>query len=220
MKNVILVLILSFLTFNTFGQKQYTDKKEYESALKYYNDAKDSYENYIKKLNYFKNYKFPKSKNYPPNGDIWYVTYFKKDLESLGVRLDNNETRLHKNVTPDDSLYINFIEVDDSPYLLIKVTNQKMGNDKYEFCCKTLQFKHPGKKPIYVEKKDSVKINVSVIKEEKKEPTQVVIKEPIKKEVKPSKYLMPDGKRYSYENLIRIYPSMSNNKVFSSYFGN
>lgn len=216
MKNVILFLLLFFCLTKSFGQKYYTDKKEYESALKYYNDAKDSYDNYIKKLNYFKNYKFPKSKNYPPDGDSWYA-YFKTDLESLGVRFDNNEIRLHKNIPPKDSLYINFIEVNDSPFLLVKVTNKKLSSSEYKFCCKTLCFDYPGKKPIYVEKQVPKKDEIVIIKENKIDSLKVVTINPIEYKIK-TLYLMPNGVRYSYENLIKVYPSMSNSKVFSSYF--
>lgn len=220
MKKVILFLLLLVNSAPIFGQKYYTDKKEYESALKYYNDAKDSYENYLKKIEYFKNYKYPKRKVYSDDPDSWNSSW-KSDLEILNIRQDNNSVRLHPNIIPEDTLYINFIEIPDSVFLLIKITTQRMSEYDYKFCARTLKFKHPGKPPVFVErvtpkpnKKERVKI-----KEDKKVDIVLEISKPIQHRVMDI-YFMPDGKKYTYDSLIKSYPAMSDNKVFLSYFKN
>ena len=220
MKKVILFLLLLVNSAPIFGQKYYTDKKEYESALKYYNDAKDSYENYLKKIEYFKNFKYPKTKSYPTDVDGWYRLW-ETDLNILNIKPDNNDIRLHGNIVPEDSLYINFIEVPDSTYLVIKITNKRIPKNDYKFCAKTLKFKHPGKPPVFVEKvtpepnkKERVKI-----KEDKKVDIVLEISKPIQHRVMDI-YFMPDGKKYTYDSLIKSYPAMSDNKVFLSYFKN
>lgn len=220
MKKFILLLLINVWCTQIFGQKYYSDKKEYESALNYYYDAKDSYENYLKKISYFKNFKYPKNKSYPKNVDGWYQLW-ETDFNILNIRPDNNDIRLHSNIIPEDTLYINFIEIPDSIYLVIKMTNKRIPKNEYKFCARTLKFKHPGTMPLFVKKIEHVPIS-NEFTTNKKENIKITKKEnfySIEDQIKLF-YFMPDGKKYTYENLIKSYPSMSDNKVFLYYFKN
>lgn len=159
-----------FFTFTLFGQKIYNNKNDYDIAIKEYNRSKESYDNYLKKLNFFKNYKYPKSKSYPKNGDEWFKI-FEGDLKKLNIKIDNEDQRLYSDVRPEGNIYINLIEDPTQPNLVVKVTDKKMSIYDFKFCCTTLKFKDPGKPPIFIEKKVTVstKIQKNDVKIDNKE---------------------------------------------------
>lgn len=218
MKKIVFFVLLTF-SVTVKSQNIYSDRKKYDVATKNYNDAIESYDNYLKKINFYKNYKYPKNTSTPKN---WFE-YFKPILQSNGIKLDNYLVRYHKNVIPDGSIYVNFVDGADPNFLSVTFTNTPPS--EYFYSAFIYKFNHPGQPPVLVEepKKEKVITKVSsppivkvdtIVKEEPKTVKEIV---PQYVEIK---YLMPDGKKYTYESLIRVYPSMSENKVFTSYFKN
>lgn len=209
MKNIVLSLILILCSVITKANKVYTDRVEYDHALKIYNDHLESYENYQKKIKFYKEFKYPKNKTYPTNGDEWFKV-FKPELDILGIKIDNLEKRYNPNVKTNGLIHINFIEDPNSEYLLVKITDFPMSPYDYKFSVITCSFSHPGKKPIFYEpKKELVVLEkqniVDNVVEPKKEP-ELIIPHNI--------YMMPDGKKYTYEELVIAYPSMKYDSVF------
>lgn len=209
------ILLFLFSALFSTAQVIYTNKEEYQKALKDYNDALDSYNNFIKKVKFYGNYKFPKSNSYPENGDAW-MTLIKPDLNKLGIKVDNEEQRLHPNVKSSGLIYFNFIEVSDLDFLQVKITNQPISKFDYKFSARTLKFVHPGKPPVYSEIKEKP-AQKNIVKEIKKEDSilkdTTIIKEKNMVYVGPVKedtYFMPDGKKYTYEQLIKSYPIFKN----------
>jgi len=214
----IVSLFVTLLTFNYFvcGQSVYTDKKEYESAVKQYNDELDSYNNYISKINFYKNFIYPKSNSYPTTKYEW-ESFFRGKLESSGIRFDNHIVRLHENVTPSGKVYINFLESNNSNKLLVSITDFEVSNAIYS--ASTFKFNHPGKKPVFKEK--------TIVKEQKviKKDTSLVLNSTTLVEEKVASdnahsnlFLMPDGKWYTYYELTKMYPSMNFKTVLESNF--
>lgn len=167
MKKVLLSLFITVLAQLSYGQKVYTNKNEFEKAIKQYNDELNSYENYIKKINFYKNYVYPKSLSYPESPTEW-MSYFRPKLEKEGVKFDNYQGRLHNNVIPSGTVHINFIESETSTKLLITFTNEPYENAVYT--ASTYKFNHPGIKPVY---KPQPK------KEKFVDPIKITIKQPI-----------------------------------------
>ena len=222
MKNIILLFLL-LSTFICNGQVIYEDRGEYERALKNYNDWLDSYNNYQKKLKFYREFKYPKSSSYPENAAAWYA-YFKPHLDKLGIIPDNDDVRIHENVRPYGKIHINFIEDPNSDYLLVKITDTDMSPYQYKYCATTYSFVHPGEKPIFYSPKketpnEPVKIKFEPKKKEPINPDSAILKTPITKPpIKNVYYIMPDGKKYNYDNLIKVYPSMVDRNVLSINF--
>jgi hypothetical protein len=218
MKNIVLLLMIS-LSSSVNGQTVYNNKKDYDNAIKNYNDAVESYDNYVKKINFYKNYKYPKNKPYPSS---WFE-YFKPLLESNGIKLDNYKIRYHENITPDGTIYVNFIVNPNSDFL--SVTFSDIPPSNYIYSAALYKFNHPGKSPIFVEKQKKEKIESgTTYSPETSEKTIIepkMIFVPSTKIVDVPKrkfYVMPNGVKYSYEQLIYYYPSMAYNDVFNSNF--
>ena len=51
------------------------------------------------------------------------------------------------------------------------------------------------------------------------EATPKVVAPKIKKDMYPDTYLMPDGKKYTHEELLEAYPAMKDERVFKKSFG-
>ena len=220
MKNIVSsVLVVLICLSSVNAQKVFTDRKEYEKALQNYNDALDSYNNFQKKVKFYSDYKFSKSESYPTNGDAWY-NILKPGLDKLGIKMDNKESRLHPNVESVGTVYFSFIEVPSSKELKVKITDYPLNPYDYKFSAHTCKFNHPGKPPILKEKKA-----IAVIEEIKKDSVKVVepkmVYVPPVKYVEPVKYnlyMMPDGKRYTYSQLVVMYPSLKSEIALRSNF--
>lgn len=184
----------------------YKDKSKYAIAIKIYNDHLESYENYLNKIKFYTDFKYPKSSNYPKTGEEWSMV-LKPQLESVGIKFDNEGDRYHKNIKPSGKIYINFIEDPNLDYLIVKILDYIPPN--YIHSAETYSFTHPGKKPVLMEEKVIKKINEPVIEEKPTVEDFVNPDTPIISDL----YLMPDGKKYTYENLIKSYPSMANKSV-------
>jgi hypothetical protein len=217
MKNIILSILFICNFFFVNAQKTYTNKLEYERAVKEYNDKMDSYVNYVKKINFYKNYKYPKNTSYPNN---WFV-YFKTLLEKNDIKMDNYQIRYHKNIAPNDSIYVNFIDDDNSEFLSVTFTREPPFN--YLHSAFIYKFNHPGKPPVLVDKpKKEIIVNKKV--ESKVVEIKPVTQDTITKTPElvagiienPNKdiFIMPDGKKYNYESLVVLYPSMKYDSVF------
>lgn len=220
MKKIVSILLFSVSNL-VYGQV-YTLKEDYNNAIKNYNDAKESYENYIKKINFYKNYKYPKNKPYP---NSWFE-YFKPILESNGIKMDNYKVRYHKNIDPDGTTYINFIIDPNSDYLSVTLTDIPPSN--YIYSASIYKFNHPGKSPVFKEEKETLIDNSTTTYSPSQTDTLII--EPkmifvpsVKIEnlpTRPEFYIMPNGSKYSYEQLIHNYPSMADNKVLHFNFKN
>lgn len=163
MKKSFILLIVILSANLSFGQKVYTDKTEYEKALTQYYDELDSYENYVKKIDFYKNFVFPKRRSYPQNRSEW-MNYFGDLLSKSNIRFDNHEVRLHSNVKPSGIVYINFLESNTSSNLIISISEQSHPDAIYT--ASTYRFNHPGVKPTYKRptqtKRDRV-VNSSIV---------------------------------------------------------
>lgn len=202
MKKVILILVLTFISFSGIGQKVYYDKTEYETALKVYNDKLDSYLNYSKKINYLKNFSnFPTVENYPKTPHDWTLfldPYFVKEK----IKCDNSSNRLHPNITPDGTIFINFYHYPNTNNIVVSTSNERIDNDpSCIYSADFFTFNDPGKSPIY---RDTTLSNVR----------HVLYVPPVKLDL----YLMPDGGKYTYEQLLHQYPSMVNKLVYDGNF--
>lgn len=158
-KIVSLLIVLLTITSLSYGQKVYTNKKLYDNALKQYCDELDSYENYIKKVNFYNNFSYDKTKGYPSSTEKW-ISYFEPLLNKSGVKFDNYINRLHENVNPSGTIYINFLESTKSNKLLVSFDDSPRSNAIYT--ASTFKFNHPGKPPVFKkpeeQKKDTVKV--------------------------------------------------------------
>ena len=221
-KIVSLVIVLIMTSCFSYGQKTYTSKKSYDSALKQYCDELESYQNYIKKINFYNNFSYYKSNGYPSSADGW-MSYFQPLLSKSGIKFDNYINRLHDNVEPEGVIYINFIESVRSDKLLVSFDDSPRDNAIYT--ASTYKFKDPGKPPIYSKPEQKEK---TIIKKEKiynpiSPPNKIQYATEIKKvDVDSSTdfYTMPNGEKYTYIELIKNYPSMANETVFKTNFPN
>ena len=184
MKKVLITLLVTMFVQLSYGQKVYADKNEFDRAVKQYNDELDSYENYIKKINFYKNYVYPKSLTYPESPTKW-MSYFEPKLKKEGIRFDNYLGRLHSNVTPSGTVHINFIESQGSNKLLITFDDEPYVDAVYT--ASTYKFNHPGVKPVYKPQTKKEKF-VDPIKISIKEPTANVEVPVIKQDT-----IRPDG---------------------------
>lgn len=229
-KIVSLVIILITISSLSYGQKVYTNKKLYDSALKQYCDELESYQNYIKKINFYNTFSYYKSNGYPSSADKW-MSYFEPLLKKSGIKFDNYISRLHENVEPSGIIYINFIESSKSDKLLVSFDDSPRTNAIYS--ASTYKFNDPGKPPVYnkplpkesTPKKGKIynpitppdKIQYASSVEEKKDT--LIIKE--KKDTSNVVFFtMPNGEKFTYVELIKNYPSMINEDVFKSNFPN
>lgn len=206
MNSKFLILILSSIGFTSqlHGQKpvNYTNQKEYKTALILYNDKLESHLNYERKMNYYKNLKFPsKEAQYKSNTD--WIDYFKGKLLKYGVFFDNELVRYKPNVEPDGEKWVNLILTEGSQYLQVRITDQPL----YEltesiYCASTYYFKHPGLPPTYtpppkkkvIKKKEVVVQEIPSVKTDSVVVTQIIT--PI--EVRECDfYVMPDGNTYT-----------------------
>lgn len=223
-KIVSLVIILITISSLTYGQKVYTNKKLYDSALKQYCDELESYQNYIKKINFYNNFSYNKSNGYPSSAEDW-MSYFEPLLSKSGVKFDNHLHRLHENVNPVGVTYINFMESSKSAKLLVSFDDSPRDNAVYS--ASTYKFKDPGKPPIFSKpepiskptpKKDKIinpitppnKVQYASTEEKKVDVTIDTT----------DIFTMPNGEKYTYLDLIKNYPSMSDENTFKSNFPN
>jgi hypothetical protein len=222
-KIVSLVILLITISYFSYGQKTYTNKKSYDSALKQYCDELESYQNYIKKINFYNNFSYYKSNGYPSSTDGW-ISYFQPLLNKSGVKFDNYINRLHDNVEPEGVIYINFIESVRSDKLLVSFDDSPRDNAIYS--ASTYKFKDPGKPPIYSkpEQKEKSTSKKNKIINPITPPNKVQYASTESEKVDTIStidfYTMPNGEKYTYVELIKNYPSMVNESVFKSNFPN
>ena len=218
MKYIFLFFILFFSWSLSYSQKIYYSKREYDIALKNYNEELDSYLNYKNKINFYLNFKYPPKKYFPKSPDEW-SSYLKPFVIANGIIYDNMVTRYHKNVKPIKLIYINFYSPLGSDTLFVNFSDERMRGDCL-YSADTYSFKNPGDQPIF---SDYFKIKKGSSKPKIVKVPAVNITESNTKEVKiiytPKRYTMPDGGKYTYEELIKAYPSMGIPEVFNHYFG-
>ena len=231
MKNLFILVFLFLIigiSKNGYSQKVYRDLNEYNEASKIYNDKWISYENYTKKLNFYANFKYRKG-TYPKTNDDW-INYVKPKMENDGIYFDNHVMRLRPSVDPDGIVFVNFFESSTSNYLVVTCTEKEPDptDSKLVYYATMYKFNHPGKPPVYVKpskitpmKKinvDSVTTFQDTIQNQPIPVTNYTITyaETLKENerVHEGKFLMPDGNRYTYDELLILYPSMKENTVF------
>lgn len=219
MKNNLFLFILSVLFFEVRAQKVYTDKSAYERAIVHYTHALESYDNYIRKKNFYSRLKYPRAA-VDTNGDRFLEPVVDLMLRE-GIRLDNNTNRFHADVEPTGEM--NFYYFEDPVGKYLKVVIMAGDTSGYIHASTTYSFRHPGKSPVYKpeEKKSTVqKTNIPVIPIRRPENTDVApVTSNVEKVFRHSYYLMPNGDRYpNRESLTRAYPMFANERVFSFYF--
>ena len=221
LKIKIRILIIFFLVAQrAISQTIYTNKQEFEKASLWYEHALFSYQNSIKKIEYYAQIKYPKRSLYPANGDEWF-RIFEPGLNSKGIKIDNNENRLFPDVEPEGPIYFNFIEDPEKDNLIIRITSTPLQPYEYLFCATSLKFKHPGKRPEFkkIRNHSNQESHNAITQSNILETEELNLANTLPNEInQPEIFTMPDGNKYTYVELIKIFPSLSNKKVFKTRF--
>lgn len=228
MKKFILTLFFFSCALNFVNaQKIYTNKNDYESAIKKYNYDLEAYSNFVRKYNFYKNFNgFPSADKFPRTEYGW-LEFIKPHFEKENIIFDTEQVKSFPNVKPKSLIHVNFYKssIPNKNIYMTFTPDSKIDDPLCLYSVSFYTYENPGKKPLFSEpvkmKKPEKTIDSSLVVVNK-ETTQIInVLEvpavPLKEDV----YFMPDGTKYnSYDQLIYHHPSLANKIVFNNNFKN
>lgn len=204
------------------AQTVYHDRSEYERAKEIYTQRLESHTNYQRKIDYYKSLKYD-SKSYRPVDNEGWIRYFQSELKKRNVSFDSYLSRYRPGVEPNGETFINLFESSRSRYLLVTITDTPPPQtENLVYYAVTFRFDHPGKPPVYEPKakprrnrRKAATVNSHIVTQDTVVVSNHVL--PIE-ENRPTTYLMPDGNRYTYTELLQRFPSLKTGTVFNGNF--
>ncbi|MFM8431774.1 MAG: hypothetical protein ACKOA1_03160 [Bacteroidota bacterium] len=189
----------------------YSDSAEYVKAKLTYDHQLKSYENYIQKRELYLGLELPDLNHAPAR---WVEDYFSPKMQASGIFFDNYVIRYFPDVEPAGNEYIVVYQPNPaSPELKMRFSNFEETGTGVVISVFYYAFNNPGDPPVFRKAGASTATTVTV-----SDPLSPASATDPDTSFQNRYYMMPNGRRYSYEELIRTFPSMKFNRVFKKAF--
>lgn len=191
----------------------YTDSAEYVKAFQLHDHQLKSYVNYKRKRDLYSKLVIPDLNHAPV---AWVEDFFSPKMQAAGIQFDNYVIRYFPDVEPSGNEYVVVYQPSiGSPELRVRFSDHEEAGPGVIISVFYYAFKHPGDPPVFNTTVTSLNPASAGSPAGSSSSAAIPVHDP---DFESRYYVMPDGRRYSYAELLRSFPSMKFDEVFKKSF--